>query len=94
MATIIEAEKLWESILDFAADSGNLFGEGNSGEFTDEKELDSCRKCFISSLDDLVLKFYEAVNFLPVFKNGKTVQENFKYSGPEFLLEFKNWKLE
>lgn len=79
-------EKLWDSILEFAFSTGELFGYG---ECSDREE-----KYFLSNFDDLVLQFYETTNYLPCFRNGRTIQENFRSKGVEFLLESANWKLE
>ena len=78
-----EVKSLWDSIVEYGDAVGEHYGEGNSGEFSDEREQKRIEKVLDEKTELLIENFGKFTGYRPVFvmnkiypiyiKNGKNI---------------------
>jgi len=64
------AEKFWQRILDYADATGELLGEGNSGEFHDPKEYAEIKKDYECAERELTFIFKDITGYMPIYNDN------------------------
>jgi hypothetical protein len=65
-----DAENLWNAIIDFAGATGEMCGEGNSGEFHDENDARAIQRELNTAEFILISIFSNNTGWLPTFFEG------------------------
>lgn len=75
-----DAEKLWSAIEDYADATGEVQGEGNSGEFSTNEGAADASKSLNLATSRLIATFANLTGWVPTYSDG-TAKEDYKDAG-------------